>query len=93
MEITWKEDGIHQCRDLYFRDLKVGDTFKIAGNQAVYVKIKDKTKHSSRPYEPLFNKTFMCELVTGNFFLPTASIVEKIQVDVKIDVRKPNLYN
>jgi len=92
MEITWKEDGIHQCRDLYFQDLEVGDTFKIIGSQAVYVKIQDKTNRNTIR-NGVCAREYMCELATSKFFLPTGSPVEKVQVVMNIDVRKPNLYN
>jgi hypothetical protein len=87
MEISWKDCGIHRCTTLYFEDIKKNEAFKIVGAQAVYIKInKSKSANVNPGHE------YMYEVATGNFFLPTASPVEKVDVTISIDLPQPNLY-
>ena len=89
MKINWKNDDPYTelCTKTYFEDLNVNETFRIVNCEAVYIKIHKSHKANVNP-----NMEYMYEIATGNFFLPTASPVERVDVTISIDMPKPNLY-
>jgi len=95
MKINWKNKINNQVNTLYFNDLDYGETFRIVGSQAVYIKVGRKPKQYNNYTTTASNPDFdhMHELVTGYLFAPTSSTVEIIDVTVNVDSLKPHIYS
>jgi hypothetical protein len=76
---------------LYFDDLKLTDTFRIVGRDAIYQKIRIKGEKTNFGYEADDDEKQL-ELQTGIAFPPTKSPVELIPVEMSIGVPKPAIY-
>jgi len=77
--------------DLFFEDLDVGDTFRLANGAAVYMKVSSGRGlyfTVSNEYE----NEGMLELATGKVFAASESEVVLIDVDITINAEKPEIY-
>ena len=88
MKVTWKDDDVRSTVKQYFCDLEVNEAFRIVNCEAVYVKIHKSQKANVNP-----GMEYMYEVATGNFFLPTNSPVERVDVTISINLPLPRLYN
>lgn len=90
MKVNWKNQESTPTV-LYFEHLSINETFKIQGHEAVYTKVKVKTKSVYDISDKY--KYYMYEIMTGNLYPPTNSPVELVNVEVNIDLEKPQLYD
>lgn len=78
---------------LYFKDLEVGDFFKIDSPSAlgaVYRKVlRDKDKYSNVLSDPQY---FQEEVATAKLFNPTPSPVKRVEASIHINEDKPSIY-
>ena len=88
MKVTWKDNDARSNVKQYFSDLEVNEAFRIVNFEAVYIKICKSHKSNVNP-----GMEYMYEVATGNFFLPTNSLVERVDVTISIDLPIPHLYN
>lgn len=101
-KIIW-ENSVQE-KSLTFGDLKVGESFSIdsiASKGAVYRKV-DLTEFlhalplgrgTVRAYTPstVQENHAMEEVATGKVFHPTTSKVKRVEIEIKISARKPNI--
>ena len=84
VNVLWK-DSVVDKKVLYFDDIEVNQAFRnISDNSrgAIYIKVHNS---NSRLY-------YMLEIVSGILWTPTASPIELINVDIRIDAPKPSIY-
>lgn len=83
MNVTWKKPARQNL--LYFKDLGVGQGYRILGYDAVYMKIQKKKAGGTIEYRAL-------EIATGTSFFPTSSPVEKVDIEIIVGASKPAIY-
>jgi hypothetical protein len=89
LKINWKA-STPKNKDLYFNDLKVGESFINVsgyGQGAVYRKVV------REPTCPGVNEYFMLEIETSKLWNPTKSAVRVVDVEVNIPLERPSIYD